>query len=100
MIGILDLGMGNLRSLSNAIQHNGFDVQVTEDQTPFDDFTHLIIPGVGHFRAAMAAVAERDLRPHIQAFAATGNPATKDVDWPAWTPAPLTTRWPAQPAAR
>ena len=21
-------------------------------------------------------------------------------DWPAWTPAPLTTRWPAQPAAR
>lgn len=74
MIGILDLGMGNLRSLSNAIQHNGFDVQVTEDQTPFDDFTHLIIPGVGHFRAAMAAVAERDLRPHIQAFAATGKP--------------------------
>src|SRR4051812_12083561 len=66
--------MGNLRSLSNAIQHNGFDVQVTEDQTPFDDFTHLIIPGVGHFRAAMAAVMERDLRPHVQAFAATGKP--------------------------
>ncbi|MHB1204289.1 MAG: imidazole glycerol phosphate synthase subunit HisH [Rhodospirillaceae bacterium] len=74
MIGILDLGMGNLRSLSNAIQHNGFDVQVTEDQAPFDDFTHLIIPGVGHFRAAMAAVTERDLRPHIRAFAATGKP--------------------------
>ena len=39
MIGILDLGMGNLRSLSNAIEHNGFDVQVTEPQSPFDDFT-------------------------------------------------------------
>jgi glutamine amidotransferase len=74
VIGILDLGMGNLRSLSNAIQHNGFDVQVTEDRTPFDDFTHLIIPGVGHFRAAMASVTERQLRPHIRAFAATGKP--------------------------
>jgi glutamine amidotransferase len=74
VIGILDLGMGNLRSLSNAIHHNGFDVEVTENETPFESFTHLIIPGVGHFRAAMAAVEDRNLRPHIQAFAATGKP--------------------------
>ena len=74
MIGILDLGMGNLRSLSNAIDHSGFDVQVTENQAPFDDFTHLIIPGVGHFRAAMGSVFERQLRPQVQAFAASGRP--------------------------
>lgn len=74
MIGILDLGMGNLRSLSNAIEHNGFDAEVTETQAPFDDFTHLIIPGVGHFRAAMGAVFERQLRAPVQAFAASGRP--------------------------
>lgn len=74
MIGILDLGMGNLRSLSNAIDHSGFDVQVTDTQAAFDDFTHLIIPGVGHFRAAMGAVFERQLRSPIRAFAASGRP--------------------------
>ncbi len=74
MIGILDLGMGNLRSLSNAIDHSGFDFQVTENQAAFDDFTHLIIPGVGHFRAAMGAVFDRQLRPQIRAFAASGRP--------------------------
>lgn len=74
MIGILDLGIGNLRSLSNAIDHNGFDVQITESRAAFDDFTHLIIPGVGHFRAAMDAVRERQLRAEIRAFAASGRP--------------------------
>lgn len=74
MIGILDLGIGNLRSLSNAVHQNGFDFRIIEDAAAFDDLTHLIIPGVGHFRAAMAVVEQRRLRAPIQAFVAGGRP--------------------------
>ncbi len=74
MIGILDLGIGNIRSLSNAIRRNGFDVEVAETEGLFQRFTHLIVPGVGHFQAGMGALAARGLQPHIAAFAAAGKP--------------------------
>jgi imidazole glycerol-phosphate synthase subunit HisH len=74
VIGILDLGIGNLRSLSNAIHQNGFDSQVIKDETSFADLSHLIIPGVGHFQPAMAAVVDRKLRAPIHAYVATGRP--------------------------
>jgi imidazole glycerol-phosphate synthase subunit HisH len=74
MIGILDLGIGNIRSLSNAIRRNGFDVVVVDSQELLETFTHLIIPGVGHFRAGMDAVTIRDLKSHISDFAISGRP--------------------------
>jgi len=74
VIGILDLGIGNLRSLSNAVHQNGFDFRITENEKAFDDLTHLIIPGVGHFRAAMGVIEQRNLRGPIHDFVATKRP--------------------------
>ncbi len=74
MIGILDIGMGNLRSVQNAVHHNGFDSVVVGDATGFDDLTHLILPGVGNFSAAMPEMGARQLQQPILDFVASGRP--------------------------
>jgi imidazole glycerol-phosphate synthase subunit HisH len=74
VIGILDLGMGNLRSLSNAVYHNGFDFEIISDASRFDDLTHLLIPGVGNFAAAMKSFEAGRWRTAVHAFAQTGRP--------------------------
>jgi glutamine amidotransferase len=74
VIGILDLGMGNLRSLSNAIHQSGFDTEVVRDAARFDDLTHLIIPGVGHFGTAMTAFEAGNHRAPVKAYVASGRP--------------------------
>jgi len=73
-IGILDLAMGNLRSVANAFAENGFDAEVVTDGRIFDDLSHLVIPGVGHFAHAMSQVEAGQLRPPILAYAASGRP--------------------------
>lgn len=72
-IGILDLGMGNLHSVANAIYQLGYD-PVTATAGPFDAFSHLIIPGVGQFATAMANLHARDLYSAIYGYAASGRP--------------------------
>lgn len=74
MIGILSIGLGNLRSVENAVYQNGFDSLSVSDATKFDDLTHLIIPGVGNFGAAMPEIDRRGLRPAILDFVASGRP--------------------------
>mgnify|MGYP005995686873 CR=1 FL=1 len=56
MIGIVDYGMGNLRSVYNAVYEQGFDPVLVKSAEDFDDCTHFILPGVGHFKQAMAAI--------------------------------------------
>jgi imidazole glycerol-phosphate synthase subunit HisH len=74
MIGILNIGMGNLRSVENAVLQLGFDPVVVEHQNSFDDLTHLILPGVGNFSAAMPEIAARQLTQPILDFVASGRP--------------------------
>lgn len=73
-IGILNLDMGNLRSVSNAVYSHGWDFQLVEDAAMLDDATHLIIPGVGAFDRAARRLDERGLREPVRAFAASGRP--------------------------
>jgi len=74
MIGILDFGMGNIRSVRNAIYQNGFDPVLISTGVNFDDISHLILPGVGNFSAAMPEIENRDLRQPILNFVASGRP--------------------------
>lgn len=61
MIAIIDYGMGNVRSVLNALNYIGEDAHVTDDPALIDDATHLIFPGVGAFGDAMANLRERGL---------------------------------------
>lgn len=74
MIGILNVGLGNLRSVENAVYQNGFDPLVVEDASVFDGLSHLIVPGVGNFSAAMPEIDRRGLRKPILDFVGSGRP--------------------------
>lgn len=56
MLAIIDYGMGNVRSLMNAFDFVGEEAVVTADPAMFEQADRLILPGVGAFGDAMAAI--------------------------------------------
>ena len=73
-VGILRMPMGNLRSAFNAVYENGVEPVFVDESGDFDALTHLIVPGVGNFRAVMGHLEERGLATRIRDFAASGRP--------------------------
>ncbi len=61
MIALVDYGMGNLRSLSNAFEYLGQDTVITSDAKVLDEADRIVLPGVGAFGDAMAAIHARGL---------------------------------------
>jgi len=53
VIGIVDYGMGNLFSVSKALERLGADYFISADKTKLLQADALILPGVGSFRDAM-----------------------------------------------
>jgi glutamine amidotransferase len=74
MIGIVDYGMGNLRSVYNAIVFLGFEAKLVSKTEDFNELSHLIIPGVGAFSSAMSNLNEANLIDPIKTFIASGKP--------------------------
>jgi glutamine amidotransferase len=75
MIGILRMPICNLQSVWNAVYGQlGLDPVMVDSASNTDDLTHLIVPGVGNFRAVMRHLEEQGLADRIRAFAATGRP--------------------------
>lgn len=74
MIGVIDYGMGNLRSVMNAIEYLGFQGLLVKEPDRLPDFEHLILPGVGAFAKAMANLEARGLVPAIRQHAAAKKP--------------------------
>ncbi|MDN3019769.1 imidazole glycerol phosphate synthase subunit HisH [Paenibacillus sp. BSR1-1] len=70
MIGIVDYGMGNLFSVSKALERLGADYFISADQDKLLQADALLLPGVGAFRDAM----ERLPADMIKEFAKTGKP--------------------------
>jgi imidazole glycerol-phosphate synthase subunit HisH len=60
-IGVVDYGMGNRRSAEKALEHVGARVEVSEDPERLRAMDGLVLPGVGAFPAAMAAIRARGL---------------------------------------
>ncbi|CAM3177810.1 Imidazole glycerol phosphate synthase subunit HisH [Sphingomonas antarctica] len=69
MIAIIDYGMGNVRSLSNALEYIGADVVLSKDPGELAEADRLLLPGVGAFGDAMAAIGESGLRPTLDRLA-------------------------------
>ena len=61
MVAIVDYGMGNLRSLVNAVRYLGCDAVITSEPRVINDAARLILPGVGAFGEAMNAIRTRGL---------------------------------------
>ena len=61
MITIIDYGMGNLKSVYNALKKVNFDCLISSDVTDIDMADKLILPGVGAFKDAMDNLQNLDL---------------------------------------
>ncbi len=67
LIGIVDYGMGNIKSVYNALHFLGEDARIVSSHEDFADCSHLILPGVGAFPQAMRNLSERKMIAPIQA---------------------------------
>jgi len=61
MINIVDYGSGNVYSVHNAFHAAGLDVRVSNDPADIAGASHVVLPGVGSFGAAMEKLREREL---------------------------------------
>jgi glutamine amidotransferase len=66
MIGIINYGMGNLHSVSKAVQKAGFETLVSSDIKELETCDKLILPGVGAFGDMMKALDENHLTDWIK----------------------------------
>jgi len=66
-IAVIDYAMGNLRSVSKALEHVSQDrVIVTDDAEKIAAADRVVLPGVGAIRDCISALTERQLIPVIQ----------------------------------
>jgi imidazole glycerol-phosphate synthase subunit HisH len=59
MISIIEYGMGNVRSVYNAISMLGEDVQILDDPKNLSESDAIILPGVGSFSKGMDNLKEK-----------------------------------------
>jgi glutamine amidotransferase len=74
MIGIVDYGMGNLFSVSKALERLGAEYFLSSEKKDLLAADALILPGVGSFRDAMLRLNEEGLSEMVKEFAKTGKP--------------------------
>lgn len=74
MIGIIDYGMGNLYSVSKALERLGQEYILTKDPEELWKADGLILPGVGSFKDAMHILSESGLREFLIHAVEQGTP--------------------------
>ena len=74
LVGLLDYGMGNGRSVEKALEHVGARALRSSDPAELSAAAGLIVPGVGAFPQAMRNLAERGLDQLIRERVAVGVP--------------------------
>ena len=74
MIAIIDYGVGNLFSLKSSFAAIGADAEVTGDADVIKRADGILLPGVGAFRDAAAALNESGMAALVKEEAAAGKP--------------------------
>ena len=74
MIVIIDYGIGNLHSVTKALEKLGFPNQVSKDPTIVEKAHALILPGVGSFGEAVEQMEKNNLIDTIHGFIQKGKP--------------------------
>ena len=73
-VQVIDLGIGNIRSLTSALAYLGVPHLVSRDPTGLDDASHVILPGVGSFDPAMLSMERLGFTAPLRSHAANGKP--------------------------
>ncbi|MCA1727252.1 MAG: imidazole glycerol phosphate synthase subunit HisH [Actinobacteria bacterium] len=74
VVGVLDYDMGNLRSVTKALEHVGGTPRVIDSANSLGDVERLVVPGVGAFGACMTALADLGLDGVIRTWVSQNRP--------------------------
>ena len=74
MIGIVDYGIGNLRSVQKAFQHVGGDAIFVHSPEEIEKADALVLPGVGAFGDCIRCLEKSGMRDAVVAWAKSGRP--------------------------
>jgi glutamine amidotransferase len=74
LIGVIDYGMGNLRSVLNALEHLGAEAVLVSSPEGATDVDKLILPGVGAFGEGMRRLDELGFTEALPSLAGNGRP--------------------------
>ena len=74
IVTIIDYGVGNLFSVTNAIHKCGFQANATSDVNEILNAKALILPGVGAFKNGIDNIKKKNLVDAIKKFVAQGKP--------------------------
>ena len=67
-IAIIDYGMGNLRSVSKAIELCKADVDIITEPKQIENYNAIVLPGVGSFAPAIKIIQDTGLDIAIKKF--------------------------------
>jgi imidazole glycerol-phosphate synthase subunit HisH len=74
LIALVDYGMGNLRSVLNAFERVDAPAELVTEPAQVRAAERVVLPGVGAFRDAIAALRERGLAQAVRDAAGAGRP--------------------------
>ena len=74
MIAVVNYGVGNLRSVSKALERVGAEVRVTSSAQEIDRADAVVLPGVGAFAHCMDNLRSAGLEASVRAAAASSKP--------------------------
>ena len=74
MIAIVDYGMGNIRSVTNAFRSLGAEISVTRDKDVITGAQALVLPGVGAFGKCVENLKRFELFDFLKTQIAAGKP--------------------------
>jgi glutamine amidotransferase len=73
-IAVVDYGMGNVRSVMNALAELGSEAELIADPAALDEFGKVILPGVGAFAQAIERLRENGMDTALNRYATSGRP--------------------------
>lgn len=74
MIALIDYGSGNIRSVHNALLHNGAEVSLVSTPAGLDAAHAVVLPGVGAFGDCVRGLQERELWEPLDRWLHSGKP--------------------------
>ena len=74
IISLLDYGISNIKSLSNALNKIGVNHEIIQNLNNTENSKVLIIPGVGSFPKAISILKEKEIFSQIQSYAESKKP--------------------------
>ena len=73
-VTIVDYGIGNLRSVKQAFEHCGAEIEFVNSPNGIRRASYLVLPGVGAFADGMAGLKQRELIDPIKEYASGQKP--------------------------